>query len=93
MSRTWNRTYGIDPDVAIPADERKAIEEKCLAFTSEHQPGFGVQVLPLVFMMLSQHATWAASPTWGPITLGIIVLVGWALVYHLYDRAKKVPGF
>jgi uncharacterized membrane protein len=45
--------------------------------------------VPLVFMMISQHATWAASP----ITLTIIVLVGWGLAYHIYDRAKKVPGF
>jgi uncharacterized membrane protein len=45
--------------------------------------------VPLVFMMISQHATWAANP----LILSVIVLVGWALVYHLYDRAKKVPGF
>ncbi len=45
--------------------------------------------VPLVFMMISQHATWAASP----LILTAIVLVGWGLVYHLYDRAKKVPGF
>lgn len=45
--------------------------------------------VPLVFLMLNQHMTWAANPIW----LGVIVLVGWGLVYHLYDRAKKVPGF
>lgn len=44
---------------------------------------------PLVFMMLSQHATWAAHP----LLLALVVLVTWAIVYHLYDRAKKVPGF
>jgi uncharacterized membrane protein len=46
---------------------------------------------PLVFMMISQHATWAASNP--PILLTIIVGVGWALVYHIYDRAKAVKGF
>ncbi len=45
--------------------------------------------VPLIFMMIAQHATWATSP----ITLGVIVLVGWALVYHIYDRATKVQGF
>ncbi len=45
--------------------------------------------VPLVFMMISQHATWAASP----ITLAIVVLAGWGIVYHLYDRAKAVKGF
>jgi uncharacterized membrane protein len=46
---------------------------------------------PLVFMMISQHATWAASAT--PISLTIIVAVGWATAYHIYDRAKNVKGF
>jgi uncharacterized membrane protein len=45
--------------------------------------------VPLVFMMISQHATWAAPP----LALVAVVLVGWALVYHLYGRAPKVPGF
>jgi uncharacterized membrane protein len=45
--------------------------------------------VPLVFTMISQHAIWAAHP----ITVAVIVLVGWAITYHIYDRAKKVPGF
>jgi uncharacterized membrane protein len=46
--------------------------------------------VPLVFMMLGQHTvSWANHP----LVLGVIVLAGWATVYHLYDRAKKVPGF
>jgi uncharacterized membrane protein len=45
--------------------------------------------VPLVFLMLSQHAIWAANP----FILAGIVLVGWAIVSHIYDRAKKVPGF
>ncbi|MFQ5667662.1 MAG: urate hydroxylase PuuD [Candidatus Binatia bacterium] len=45
--------------------------------------------VPLIFLMLSQHETWAASP----IYLTIIVLIGWAITYHLYDRAKRVKGF
>jgi len=46
--------------------------------------------VPLVFLMLSQHSLgWATNP----IVLTIVVLVGWGLVYHLYDRAAKVKGF
>ncbi len=45
--------------------------------------------VPLVFLMMSQHATWAANPIW----LTIVVLVGWGLTYHIYDRAKAVKGF
>jgi uncharacterized membrane protein len=50
--------------------------------------------VPLVFLMLNQHMTWAANPAWmTPIWIGIIVLIGWGLVYHIYDRAKNVKGF
>jgi uncharacterized membrane protein len=45
--------------------------------------------VPLIFMMIGQHATWASHP----LLLGAVVLVGFALVYHLYDRAKAVKGF
>jgi uncharacterized membrane protein len=45
--------------------------------------------VPLVFMMISQHAIFAANP----ITLTVIVLLGFATVYHIYDRAAKVKGF
>ncbi len=45
--------------------------------------------VPLVFLMISQHATWASNP----IYLSIIVLVGWAITHHLYTQAKKVKGF
>lgn len=45
--------------------------------------------VPLIFVMLNQHMTWAANP----LTLVIIVFVGWALVYHLYDRSAQVKGF
>jgi len=45
--------------------------------------------VPLIFMMLSQHESWAANP----IVLTVVVLVGWALTYHIYDRAGKVKGF
>jgi len=47
--------------------------------------------VPLVFMMIAQHATWAAS--WTPVMLTIIVLIGWGTAYHIYDRAKNVKGF
>ena len=45
--------------------------------------------VPLLYTMISQHATWSANP----IYLAIVVLVGWGLVYHVYERAKAVKGF
>jgi uncharacterized membrane protein len=45
--------------------------------------------VPLVFMMISQHATWAANP----LTVTLIVLVGFYGTYHLYKHAPSVKGF
>jgi uncharacterized membrane protein len=45
--------------------------------------------VPLIFLMLNQHATWASSP----ITLAVVVLVGWGATYLLYNQAKTVKGF
>ncbi len=45
--------------------------------------------VPLVFLMISQHATWAANP----LTVTLIVLIGFVGVYHLYKHAPSVKGF
>ncbi len=46
--------------------------------------------VPLVFLMVTQHSLgWATNP----ITLTIVVLAGWGLVYHLYTRAPGIKGF
>ncbi len=47
--------------------------------------------VPLVFMMINQHSTWAASAPL--ILIPGIVLVGFFGVYHLYNHAPKVKGF
>jgi uncharacterized membrane protein len=46
--------------------------------------------VPLVFTMVSQHATWAASGEWA---LPVLVLVGWGFTYWLYKKAATVKGF
>jgi uncharacterized membrane protein len=46
--------------------------------------------VPLVFTMLAQHATWAASYEWA---LPAVVLVGWGFTYWMYKKAATVKGF
>ena len=45
--------------------------------------------VPLVYFMLNQHNVWDANP----VHVSIAILIGWAVVYHLYDRAAQVKGF
>ncbi len=46
--------------------------------------------VPLVFMMLNQHMTWASPRPW---MLSLVILAGWWITSMLYKRAPKVPGF
>jgi uncharacterized membrane protein len=45
--------------------------------------------VPLIYMMMAQHAVFNTS--W--ITLSIVVLIGWGAVYWLYTKSKEVKGF
>jgi uncharacterized membrane protein len=45
--------------------------------------------VPLVFLMLNAHSTWAAHP----ITVIVMVAVGFFGTYHLYNHSAKVKGF
>jgi uncharacterized membrane protein len=46
--------------------------------------------IPLVWMMVSSHTTWAASQWW--YLVGAIV-IGWWIGSMLFRKAPKVPGF
>ena len=73
-----NTKNGTPPDAATVA---------LAGLRSKHNTYMSV---PLLFMMIGQHAVWAAST---PIYAMIIVAVGFAIAYHIYDRAAKVQGF
>lgn len=47
--------------------------------------------IPLVFVMLNAHGTWASGAPW--LWLTIVVAVGWLACTWLYNKAKTVPGF
>jgi uncharacterized membrane protein len=85
----WFRIWPAQQKIITATKSGAAPDAALVALAGTRSKHNTYMSVPLVFMMVSQHATWAASP----ITLGIIVLVGWALVYHLYDRSRKVPGF
>jgi uncharacterized membrane protein len=68
---------GTPPDAALVA----------LAGTrSKHNTYLSV---PLIFTMMNQHATTGANP----VTLCVVILIGWAAVYWLYNHSKTVKGF
>jgi uncharacterized membrane protein len=46
--------------------------------------------VPLVLAMISTHSTWMSSFPW---IWPVMILVSWAIVFHLYKVAGRVSGF
>jgi len=90
----WFRIWPAQREIVTATKNGQAPNPDKVALAGTRSRHNTYMSVPLVFLMLNQHMTWAANPAWmGPIWLGLIVLLGWGLVYHIYDRAKKVPGF
>ncbi len=85
----WFRIWPAQKTIITAVKNGQAPDAALVAMAGARSKHNTYMSVPLVFMMLSQHAPWAANP----ITLTAVVLAGWAIVYHLYDRGKKVPGF
>jgi len=45
--------------------------------------------VPLIFMMMAQHATFSANP----VMLVLVVLIGFGAVYLIYNKSKQIKGF
>ncbi|MGH7790305.1 MAG: urate hydroxylase PuuD [Candidatus Binatia bacterium] len=45
--------------------------------------------VPLIFMMMGQHATFSANP----VMLALVVLIGFGAVYLIYNKSKQIKGF
>ena len=85
----WFRIWPAQREIITATKNGTAPDPTVVALAGLRSKHNTYMSVPLLFMMTAQHSTWAASP----IMLGVIVLVGFALAYHVYDRATKVQGF
>lgn len=85
----WMRIWPAQRRIITATKDGQAPDAKDVALAGKRSRHNTYMSVPLVFLMLNQHMTWAANPIW----LIVIVLLGWALVYHLYGRAPKIAGF
>jgi len=85
----WFRIWPAQQKIITATKNGEAPDAALVALAGTRSKHNTYMSVPLVFTMMAQHGTWAANP----ILLAIVVLVGWAIVYHLYDRAKAVKGF
>lgn len=49
--------------------------------------------VPLVWAMLNQHTLTAGGASAGIVTMLLAVVIGWGVVYLLYQKATQVKGF
>jgi hypothetical protein len=55
--------------------------------------------VPLVWTMIGQHTTWFSGGNLGIpsqasyVSLMVLIIVAWHIVFQLYKRAGKVQGF
>jgi uncharacterized membrane protein len=85
----WMRIWPAQKRIITAIKAGQAPDPKDVALAGTRSRHNTYMSVPLVFMMLNQHMTWAANPIW----IGLVVLAGWGLVQHMYVQAKKVPGF
>ena len=85
----WFRIWPAQQKIITATKNGEAPDANLVALAGLRSRHNTYMSVPLVFMMISQHATWAANP----FIVAAIVPIGWGLVYHLYDRAPKVKGF
>lgn len=85
----WFRIWPAQQQIITAIKNGQAPDAALVALAGSRSKHNTYMSVPLLFMMVAQHATWAANP----LILGGVVLFGFALTYHLYDRAKDVKGF
>jgi uncharacterized membrane protein len=85
----WFRIWPAQQQIITAVKNGQAPDAALVAMAGGRSKHNTYMSVPLLFMMMAQHATWAANP----LILGGVVLFGFALTYHLYDRAKNVKGF
>ena len=85
----WFRIWPSQREIITATKNGTAPDPNVVALAGLRSKHNTYMSVPLLFMMIAQHAIWAANP----IYLALIVFIGWAIVYHIYDRASKVQGF
>ena len=85
----WFRIWPSQQQIIRATKEGAAPDAKLVALAGLRSKDNTYMSVPLIFTMMNAHAAWAASP----ITISLIVLVGWGCVYWLYEHSKTVKGF
>jgi len=85
----WFRIWPAQQQIIRATKDGQAPDAALVALAGTRSKHNTYMSVPLIFMMMAQHAVWSAN--W--LILAIVVLVGWGAVYWLYGKSKTVKGF
>jgi uncharacterized membrane protein len=85
----WFRIWPAQQKIIRATKDGQAPDAALVAMAGTRSKHNTYMSVPLVYMMLIQHAVWNANPVMPPV----VVLVGWGAVYWLYNKSKTVKGF
>ena len=85
----WFRIWPAQQKIITAIKNGEAPDAALVALAGTRSKHNTYMSIPLVFLMISQHAIWADTP----LKLGLVVLVGWSVCYLLYKKAATVKGF
>lgn len=93
-ANVWMRIWPLQKKIITATKNGEKPDPAWAALAGQRSKHNTYMSVPLMFMMMSQHATWAADKSAGFYwALPVMVLLGWLGTYWLYRVGTKVKGF
>jgi len=86
----WFRIWPAQKKIITAVRDGQAPDPAVVALAGLRSKQNTYMSVPLVWMMINAHTTWAATHWW---YLPIIIAFGWFVTSHVFKKAPKVPGF
>ncbi|MFN8544854.1 MAG: urate hydroxylase PuuD [Candidatus Binatia bacterium] len=91
-ANVWMRIWPAQRKIILAVREGQPPDATLVALAGARSRHNTYMSVPLVWMMLNTHTTWAAGGMGWLVTL-VMIALGWATVAQLYKKAGTVPGF
>lgn len=86
----WFRIWPAQKKIITATKEGQAVDPALAALAGLRSKHNTYLSIPLIWMMINLHTTWAAREWW---ILPLIILFGWWIAKMCYRKAPKVKGF
>lgn len=86
----WFRIWPAQKKIIAAIKSGETPDPKLVALAGMRSKHNTYLSVPLVWTMVNFHTTFSSNT---PIILFVVILLGWHIVYQLYKKAAKVPGF